>query len=188
MLTWRKDRPLRVLDFDIENRPLAYMGMDFTSGEVTAIAASWEGEEKVWVRMLGRDTAEEMLAGFVALYEQADMVTGHYIRMHDLPVLNGALLEHGLQPLTQKLSSDTKLDLVKSRYLSQSQENLAAMFGLSYRKEHMNQPQWREANRLTVKGLKETRRRVAGDVRQHKQLRKRLIEAGVLGPPKTWRP
>ena len=31
-------RPLRVLDFDIENRPLSYLGSDFTTAEVTAIA------------------------------------------------------------------------------------------------------------------------------------------------------
>jgi hypothetical protein len=188
MLRWRNGRPLRVLDFDLENRPLAYLGFDYTTAEVTAIAASWEGSDRVWVKLLGRNTSEEMLGGFVALYDQADMVTGHYVRKHDLPVLNGALLELGMPPLKQKLVSDTKMDLADSRYLSLSQESLAAMFGLSHRKEHMNQTQWRDANRLTAKGLRETRRRVAGDVRQHKELRRKLIQVGVLGPPRLWRP
>lgn len=188
MLKWRDGKPLRVLDFDIENRPLSYLGMDFTTGEVTAIAAGWEGQDKVWVRLLGQDPVMEMLQGFVDLYDQADIVTGHYIRGHDLPVLNGALLEVGLPPLKQKLVSDTKKDLIQSRYLSMSQESLSGMYDLPFPKEHMSQPQWREANRLTPKGLKETRRRVAGDVRQHKALRRKLIEAGALGPPRMWRP
>lgn len=187
-LKWREGRALRILDFDSECRPLAYLGPDYTSGEVTAIAASWYGEDKVWVRLLGRHSAEEMLRGFLDLYDKADIVTGHYIRKHDLPVLNGALLEHGLPMLGAKMTSDTYTDINKAKYLSLSQESLGAMYGLSHRKEHMNQPQWREANRMTPKGLRETRRRVAGDVRQHKALRERLIEAGALGPPRLWRP
>lgn len=181
-------RPYRILDFDTECRPLSYLGGDYTTGEVTAIAASWEGSKKMWSRLLGRDDALDMLQGFVALYNQADVVTGHYVRKHDLPILNGALLEYGLPPLGRKMVSDTYSDLVSRKYLSASQENLAAMFGLSHRKEHMNQVQWREANRLTPKGLKETKRRVAGDVRQHKELRQRLIEVGALGPPRLWKP
>ena len=36
-----RQRPMRVLDFDIENRPLSYLGSDFTTAEVTAIAWAW---------------------------------------------------------------------------------------------------------------------------------------------------
>jgi hypothetical protein len=50
----------------------------------------------------------------------------------------------------------------------------------------MSQPDWREANRLTPAGLKETRRRVIGDVKQHKNLRDKLLEVGALGAPKMW--
>lgn len=187
-LQWRNGKTLRILDFDSECRPLAYLGQDYTSGEVTAIAASWVGEDKVWVRLLGRHTPEEMLGGFLDLYNQADIVTGHFIRGHDLPVINGALLEHGLPMLGSKMTSDTYKDINKAKYLSLSQESLGAMYGLSHRKEHMNQPQWRKANRLTPSGLKETRRRVAGDVRQHKELRLKLIEAGALKAPRRWCP
>ena len=187
-LRWTDGRPLRWLDFDLENRPLSYMGSDFTSAEVTAIAASWVGEKRVRCWALGEATAEEMLRGFCALYEQADGVTGHYIRKHDLPILNGALLELGLPLLGSKLTSDTKLDLVRRKDLSASQESLGEMYGLSHPKEHMSQPQWRAANRLTPEGIRETKRRVKGDVRQHKSLRAKLIEAGALGPPKVWHP
>lgn len=187
-LRWTDGQPLRVLDFDLENRPLSYAGPDWTTAEITAIAASWADQNRVRCWLLGKHDPEEMLRGFLALYDEADCVTGHYIRKHDLPILNGALMEYGLPPLSQKLTSDTKLDMVKKKDMSASQESLAGMYGLSYRKEHMSQPMWREANRLTPGGLKETRRRVTGDVKQHKQLRLRMLEAGVLGPPRVWSP
>jgi hypothetical protein len=179
---------LRVLDFDIENRPLSYLGMDFTTADVTAVAASWVGEKKVHVWLLGDVPGEEMLAGFRALYEEADIVTGHYIRKHDLPILNGAMMEHGLQPLTAKLTSDTKLDMAKRAGISASQESLADMLGVESPKEGMSQAKWRAANRLTPAGIAETRRRVVGDIRQHKELRAAMLAAGILGPPRMWAP
>src|SRR5262245_22375335 len=185
-LRYRQGRALRVLDFDVENRTLAYLGMDYTTGELTAIAASWIGEDRVHVWLLGRHSPAEMLRGFLALYDEADIVTGHYIRKHELPMINRSLLEQGLPPLRRKMTSDTKADLIRAKHLSLSQESLGSMFGLSHRKEHMNQNQWREANRLTPKGLKETRRRVTGDVKQHKELRRRLLEMGALRAPRLW--
>jgi hypothetical protein len=180
---------LCVLDFDIENRPLAYMGEDYTSGEITAIAACWHGKPKtmkVW--LLGRDNPVDMLQEFRVLYDQADMVTGHYIRGHDLPVISGALIEHGLLPLAEKLTCDTKLDLVKHKHLSASQENLSISVGIPAGKVHMSNAEWREANRLTPEGLKLTEARAAGDVIQHMQLRDILVKRNLLRPPKVWRP
>lgn len=187
-LQWTNGRCFRWLDFDIENRPLSYAGPDWTTAEVTAIAASWADSKTVRCWLLGRDDPQKMLQGFVKLYDQADGVTGHYIRKHDLPILNGALLEYGMAPLSPKLTCDTRLDLFKKKDMSATQESLAGFYGLSMPKEHMSQITWREANRLTPNGLKETRRRVMGDVRQHKALRTRLLEVGALGPPKVWRP
>lgn len=175
----------RILDFDIENRPLSYLGSDFTTADVTAIAASF-GPNDMYCWLLGRDSQEDMLTGFVELYNRADMVTGHYIRKHDLPHINGALAERGLPTLGVKMTSDTKLDLVKFTGISKSQESLAAMFGLPQPKVHMTQPAWRAANRLEHIELAEER--VVADVRQHQALRLKLIEQGMLGPPKAWRP
>lgn len=187
-MRWTEGKPLRWLDFDLENRPLSYAGNDWTTAEVTAIAASWLDQKKVHCWLLGRDDPETMLREFVELYNEAGGVTGHYIRKHDLPILNGALLEYGMPPLGAKLTCDTCLDLVKKKDMSASQESLSEMYGLSHPKEHMSQPKWREANRLTEAGLKETRRRVVGDVKQHKALRAHMLEAGVLGAPKVWTP
>lgn len=179
---------MRVLDFDIENRPLSYLGSDFTTGEVTALAWAWaDRPSDVTVHLLGQSDLECMLLAFVDAFDQADMVTGHYIRGHDLPMLNGALMELGLPLLSDKLSCDTKLDLVRSKGLSLSQESLSAMFQLEHQKQSMNQAQWRAANRLTPEGLAEVKRRVVGDVRQHIEMRARLLELGYLNPARVWR-
>ena len=178
------DRPTRVLDFDIENRPLTYLGGDWTTADITAIA--WSFGRGVEVRLLGRDEPEQMLADFCEAYNEADVVTGHYIRRHDLPMVNGALLERGLPGLTPKMSSDTKMDLVRVSGVSKSQESLAAMLGIRAPKLYMSQAAWRAANRLEHVELAE--RRVVLDVKQHMALRKALVARGLLGPGRVWRP
>lgn len=181
-------RPTRLLDFDIENRPLSYLGSDFTTAEVTAIAWAWaDRPDDVTVYLLGETELPEILRAFVAVWQQADVVTGHYVRGHDVPMINGALMECGLPPLPDKRVSDTKLDLVRTKGLSLSQESLGAMYRLDQQKVSMNQAKWRAANRLTPEGLEEVRRRVTGDVRQHLALRQELDTRGFLGPPKLWK-
>jgi hypothetical protein len=181
-------RPLRVLDFDIENRPLTYLGSDFTTAEVTAIAWAWtDRPSEVTVHLLGETELSAILQQFVAVYQQADMVTGHFIRGHDLPMVNGALLECGLPPLVDKLVQDTKQDLMTLKGVSKSQESLGAMFGLAEPKVQMNQARWRAANRLTPEGLALVRERVVGDVRQHMAMRARMLDLGILGPPRLWK-
>jgi hypothetical protein len=181
-------RPLRVLDFDIENRPLTYLGSDFTTAEVTAIAWAWTDQpDAVTVYLLGETDLRAILVEFLKSYEQADMVTGHYIKGHDLPMINGALMECGMPPLPDKMVQDTKIDLMRLKGLSRSQESLGAMFRLDHPKVVMNQSKWRAANRLTPEGLAEVRERVIGDVKQHMELRKELLASGYLSAPKMWR-
>lgn len=183
-------KSFRWLDFDIENRPLSYWIPDRPTSEVTAIAAGFvdrpKSEIAVW--LLGLDEAAEMLTEFVAMYDEADGVTGHYILNHDLPILNAALVELGMKPLSQKLVLDTKVHLLNWKDIPKSQEHLAEMLGLPAPKVLMSQAKWREANRLTSKGLELTYKRVFGDVVQHQQLRKELMRLGLLGRPTVWRP
>lgn len=183
-----RHRPMRVLDFDIENRPLSYLGSDFTTAEVTAIAWAWtDAPEHVTVYLLGETDLPVVLRAFRSAYESADMVTGHYIRGHDLPMLNGALMEHRMPALPDKLVQDTKVDLIRTKGMSMSQESLGAMFRLEHAKVVMNQIKWRAANRLAPEGLSEVRQRVTGDVRQHIELRRELLACGYLGRPAIWR-
>jgi hypothetical protein len=195
----------RILDFDIENRPLSYWVPDRPSAEITAIAWSFEGERNYTCALLGdrANYSDELwdkpglivfpsvaaiLEAFVGAYNQADIVTGHYIRRHDLPIINGALIENGLPILEQKLTSDTKIDLVRKQDLPVSQEALAAYLGIKAPKVQMTQADWRDANRLTETGLARTYKRVVGDIRQHKQMRAELIRRGLVRAPKMWRP
>ncbi len=186
---------LRVLDFDIENRPLSYLGFDYTTPDITAIAACWSDDVSTLVVWnLGSDgkfwmrDATKMLLGFKAMYDEAGIVTCHNPIRHDLPIINGALIELGLDPLGRKLVSDTYGALKKMRGPSKSQENLSELFGIDAPKKHMTSPMWRDANRLTPHGIDLTRDRVTSDVLQHIELRQELLGRGLLGPPKEWKP
>jgi hypothetical protein len=152
---------------------------------MTALACQFIDKETQWCYLLGRHEPDAMLKAFLDIYNEADMVTGHYIRGYDLPLINATLLEYGYPPLEEKLTQDTKIDLIDFSGLSKSQENLAAML-LAYEKTQMDQSMWREANRLTKKGIKLTEKRVRSDVKQHIELRAKLLELEMLKPPKLW--
>jgi hypothetical protein len=179
---------MRVLDFDVEARPLHWISGDYVSKEITAIAWAWtDAPDNVTCFLLGETAPITMLQAFYEAYAQADMVTGHYIRGYDLPMVNGALTEYQLPTLPDKLSQDTKIDLVRRQGLSGSQENIGVMLGLEREKVKMDQRSWRDANRLTPEGREKTRQRVVGDVRQHIEMRDRLLRLGYLGAPVLWK-
>lgn len=186
----------RILDFDVECRPIAWYGGDWVTKQPTAIAWKFIGEPPLepTVAVIGEsfDTrqvlAEErlMLEHFRWAYDQADVVTGHFIRGFDLPLLNGALMRLGAPLLGPKDTQDTKLDLARGSGLSKSQENLGAMFELEHPKIPMNTHAWLLGNMLLPEGIEATKRRVTGDVRQHEELRATMLERGLLGPVRPW--
>lgn len=181
-------KPMRVLDFDIENRPLSYWYDGQTTAELTGFAMAWADDpDSMSVFLLGRDDMDYALRFFVDAYNAADMVTGHYIRRHDLPHMNSELMERGMAPLGEKLTQDTKLDFVKKGDQPATQEYLAELFGVEAPKYTMTQHDWRRANRLTREGLDYTKVRCVGDVVQHMELRQKMLAAGVLHEPKVWR-
>lgn len=189
----RTTKQRRVLDFDCEARPLGWLGGDWVHKEVTAIASAWIVDGKpqdleVWHITKRADSHKSMLRKFRERYAEADMVTGHYIRGYDLPLLAGAMMEYDLEPLTDMLTHDTKNDLITHNGISKSQENLGILLGLDSPKVQMDVPKWREANRLTQEGLRLVRERAGGDVEQHIELREALLRRGLLGPPKIWYP
>lgn len=188
----RVAKTLRVLDFDIEARPLSWYAGDMTSREVTVIAAQFIGEPATYCWALGEVELPEMMEGFVGLYNEADMVTGHFIRGFDLPNINGQLAELAMPLLSPKLSHDTKNDLKKMQGMSKSQENLDDMLrGADLKvseKVSMTQRAWRSANRLEPQGIAEAKHRCVGDVHQHIAMRAALLDRGLLNPPKVWKP
>lgn len=183
-----RSRPLRVLDFDVEARPLHWIASDYVSKEITAMAWAWTDDpDRVTCHLLGEVDPVDMLQQFCAAYRQADLVTGHFIIGYDLPLINGMLMEYQLPSLPDKMAHDTKIHLIRRAGLSVSQENLGAMLRLEQQKVKMNQAKWRSANRLEPEGREAARARVIGDVRQHCALRKELLALGYLSPARLWR-
>lgn len=181
--------PLRILYFDCEARPLGWFGGDLTHKEITVIAWAWkDGEYGVSALTKDDRSRVRMLRKFREVYDQSDMVVGHFIRGFDLPLVNAMLTEAGEPSLTAKLSHDTKLDLRKFSGISKSQENLAAMFELDEEKVHMTVPAWRHANRLSKDGIEGGKRRAVYDVAQNMAMHQIMTERRLLDIPKTWRP
>jgi hypothetical protein len=180
---------LRILDFDSECRPMHYSEWRAES-QITAIAWSWVGRDNVRCEVLEQDLSNErsMLEAFLEDFNAADIVTGHYLRKHDLPLINDHCIRLGLPLLKPVLVSDTMADLPKIKGLGKSQENLSVTFALDAEKHHMTGAQWRVANALDAAGRASARRRVVDDVLQNKQLRVALLERGLLRAPQTWRP
>ena len=189
-------RGLRVLDADSECRPLAWYAGDFVTKQPTAIAWRWTDGKKTYVKAIGEsydtrkvlDEELEMLLAFRAAYDAADVVTGHFLRGFDLPLLSGALVRLGQPPLGKKLTQDTKLDAFKRTGMSMSQENLGAMFELEHPKYPMNTALWGMANMLLPEGIALTKKRVVADVEQHVEMRDAMLAQDSLGPPRLWTP
>lgn len=191
----RSKRPFRILDFDVECRPIAWYGGDFVTKQPTAIAWKFIGERgALQVAVIGesdrssRVLLEEviMLEKFRVAYDAADMVTGHYVRGFDLPTLNAAYDRLGLPILGPKLAQDTKGDYITTSGISKSMENLGAMYELKHPKVGMNTALWGKGNMLLPEGIKATRKRVVGDVREHIELREEMLRRGTLGPGRVW--
>lgn len=181
-------RKVKILTFDIENRPLTYWAPDKPSAEITAIASCWNSDiNSMEVLLLGREEPEDILTRFVTRYNEADIVVGHYIRRHDLPMINGALMEYGMPQLTPKLTIDTKLDMRSKGDIPATQEYLLDLFELPVRKEHMGQNDWRKGNRLSPEGLKATETRVTSDVLGNILLTNEMLERNLLKAPRLWR-
>lgn len=177
----------RILDWDLENRPLSYWGENGTA-EITAIASCWADDpSSMEVFLLGKVSFEEMILGFLTRYNTAGMVTGHNLRSHDLPMVNGALIEMGLPNLKPISVQDTYLDMKKRKGIPASQEYLLSLFNIG-EKVHMTQNDWRQSNRLSIEGLEKTSERVVGDVQDHMKLRLEMLRRGLLRAPKVWYP
>jgi hypothetical protein len=182
-------RPLRIVTLDFECLPGHWIGSDYVSRIVTALAWSWSNNpDRIDVMTHYEHSRREMGGVFAALLKTADIVTGHWITGFDLPVGNGARLRENMSPVDQVLASDTKTQLSKTSGRSLSQQNLAASLGVKSPKVNVTLREWEEFN-LREPGAREVGvERVVSDVRQHMEMRKALIELGWLGAPQVWRP
>jgi DNA polymerase elongation subunit (family B) len=190
VLRWADAGPQRILDFDIETLAAGYADPEWVPSNVTAIAWSWVGEDKVETRTVLDYTVDltdylwfsfmgcaPMLREFVAVFNEADAVTGHNIGRFDLPVMNAELMRLGLPVLEAKSVIDT-IRLKRSKGFKKGQDVLAEVFDVPAEKKAMNWAQWRKA--YATPGWPEVRERVSGDVVQHKLVLRRLTELGYL--------
>lgn len=193
----RKAGALRVLGFDLENRPLAYWYDGETTSEITAMAWKWRHEQDVRTLLLlpdgrfindegGKRQASHAHMTFREVLASADLVYGHNIRRHDLPMLQAHLLRLQLPTLPRLLTSDTLRDYPKRGGMSASLANLASFYGLEGEKKVMSQGDWEDANRLTTTGIPLARERVVGDVLLQESLRDKLLELAILKSPRVW--
>lgn len=192
-------REPRVLGFDLENRPLAYWYDGQTTSEITAFGWKWVGEPDTQTMLLRHDTFfqcddgtripdEAAYERFVAEIASADLVFGHNIRRHDLPILQAALLRRQMPILPIILTTDTLSDYPKRSGMSASLENLVQLYGLSRPKKGMGQVAWEKANRLQEDGIQLARERVVSDVVLQEELRDKLLSLSLLKAPSRWKP
>jgi len=186
----------RILGFDIENMPLTYYAPDYPTARITAIGMAFADNPKKTMHVCLLDPVNgtgcsevDMGIHFLERYEEATLVTGHYIRKHDLPHINAMLFENGfVNGLKPKKTSDTKDDLQNWKGLPKNLEFLIAQLEVKTPKKHMTQHDWRSPNMFKPEGLRSTQDRVASDVIGQLQLREELIDRGYLKKPRMWTP
>jgi hypothetical protein len=123
------DKNNRIVTLDWECLPGHWIGADYTSRIVTALAWSWsDSPDRIDVMTHYDHTRTAMAEAFRMLCSGPGViVTGHWITGFDLPVGNGARLRENLPPLEGSvLAWDTKSHLAKTSGRSLSQQNLAA--------------------------------------------------------------
>lgn len=186
------------LSFDLENRPLAYWYPGETTSQITAFGWKWKHEEvahTLVLRNTGKLEDDEGveypygvgLQRFVEVLTSADLVYGHNIRRHDLPMIQAHLFRRKMELLPALNTSDTLKDCVRVGGMSRSLENLSKRLGFKDDKKHMSVVDWEDANELLADGVAEARDRVATDVLLQEQLRDELINCGYLKPPRMWK-
>lgn len=179
---------LGILHIDTECRPGHWIVGDYVSQILTAVAWSWRDSDEVVVLTHYDRPPSELAFELYAAIKEADIVTGHYIRGHDLPLLNGELLRNNFGPMNPVMTVDTKLDVAITRGRSLSQKNLASSLWLGEEKVDVTLSEWEGFNSKDEHYREVGEDRVRQDVVQHKALYDVLLDYGWLRGPKVWRP
>jgi uncharacterized protein YprB with RNaseH-like and TPR domain len=131
----------------------------------------------------------EELDNFVGPLRQGAMVLTHNGPKYDLPFLSGSLIRAGLKPLPRLLVTDTYAHLPKrGAAFSASLGNMTKRFNVKAQKGAMSEYEWDLAYQGDPDALEKLRKYNIGDVLATIALRKRLLELGLLGPPRWWGP
>ena len=187
MATWRTVSTKRVWGFDVEARPGPWGGDDFTFKNMLSLAGGYERGNRI--EYLAPGFTAGALEDFVApLRDSNVLVVAHNGIRYDLPFLNGTLLKMGLSALPPLRVHDTYSCLKKTGYaFSKSLANLSKRFGVTH-KGHMGEYDWELVYAGDPQALDNLRTYNIGDVRTTLELRRVLVERGLLLPPKNWTP
>lgn len=192
MLSWRRTKRLRILDFDIETIAAGFDDPQWVPQKITCVAWSWIGSDEIEAKIATSEglfsrpeRRRKMLEPLLAAIDEADMVTGHNILRFDLPVVNAECLRLGLPTLGALLAQDT-MRLVRSKGFKKGQDNLVSLTGGPEPKLALSWQDWQHA--YEEKGWATVVERCVSDVRGHKVLRQELLDRGWLKEPVTWRP
>lgn len=182
----------KILTFDLEARPTAWIGGDYVGRSLTAYAFKYLGEDKTYrdaIKPGDYDHWAMMVEHLAEAVDEATLCVGHYVRGFDFPLLNADLERVGAPSLSRRLSIDTKIDRLQGDGLSQSLENLANRYELDTQKMPMREPMWEEFNLWqTERSRKWVIERVVTDVQGTEQLFVALEKAGRLKTPAAWDP
>jgi hypothetical protein len=187
MATWQTITSRRIFTLDVEARPGPWGGGDFTFKSMLSIAGVYEDDPDHPI-YLGPGFRPNALTKF-AKHLQGNLVVTHNGPRYDLPLLNGTLIKMGCDPLRGALISDTYAHLPRRGLaFSASLGNMAQRFAVDHQKGHMSEVDWERAYAGDAEALETLRDYNIGDCHTTLALRRRLMELGILGPPRPWRP
>lgn len=177
--------PRRILGLDIEARPGPWGGKDFTFRHMLSIATGFEGES---VSYLAPGFLKYELERLIMPLREGNLLVVAHNGRYDLGGLNGMLVKLGLQPLPPQFLCDTFADVVKhGQMFSKSLANMCQRFGVPA-KGHMSEVDWERVYEGDPEALKKLRIYNTGDVKSVLALRAKLLELGILRPPRWWKP
>ena len=184
-------RDLRILDFDMESLAAGFADPAWVPQKITCISWSWVGYDAVNTVISTQmgffipSIRAAMLVQFMPVFNQADMVTGHNLIRHDLPLLKSECLLLGVEPPQPKLVQDT-MRLGRTKGLKKGLDNLAGMLKTQEEKQAMDWAAWEAAYEDPT--WQKVIDRCESDVRLHKEVRAEMLRrGGWLTPPVTGR-
>jgi len=182
---------MRILDFDMESLAAGFADPAWVPQKITCIAWSWLGYDAVnsvistQMGFFIPEIRAAMLEQFMPIYEQADMVTGHNLLRHDLPLLNAECMRLGLAKPKAKLVLDT-MRLGKTKGFKKGQDNIGGLLKTQQEKQAMDYQAWEYAYEDPT--WQRVIDRAESDVVMHKEIVSKMRERGWLKAPVVWNP
>jgi hypothetical protein len=119
-------------------------------------------------------------------FSQPDIiVVGHNVCRYDLPFLSGVLVEHGLSPLPELQTQDTMSNLKTGRAYRNSLRAQCERYGVQLKQGAPDWDRILQGDKAEWDLLKSYN---TNDVVCALQLERKLAEAGIPCPVRTWKP